>query len=499
MRIHGGPLDGLFFAFTLLFSAPWALAVPPSAFGPTVDVGTPQGGYVGRMRVEPLHGAAGTPFTITAENLPPDEEFQLIWRTATGKWNVTESEYHGREFVPVDYEMARLTSDAAGQLEATFETPEDFGFLHDVVLQQGDRLFTQVGYSIDMSVDISPQSGPVGTPINFEVKGIGYRDLERSWNVLYDNKFTGWASSVTTQGSATFTIPATGNFGNHVVEVLHGQFGAPYRNQEQSPSPDRPRFSNTFTVTPGKAVLPPPVNAQAQTEVRLAPPVGELISHPRFSGVGETVAVSADGLSPGESYALNWTRVIGNRIDGDGWAESATPIAEAVADAGGNVSFEFETPDDLGGTHGLWLDAAGAMKRGTHFVKTTAFPLDVTQGPVGTTFTVHLKGVGWTETSNIMHLVYDNAYVGYACAFNSQGDLTIYMQATGAPGWHFIDLYPGIYKGVNEIPNNFRMPQLTYEADHPGEDLPAYHFAFEVTPDGSVTQLTSTQLDGTRP
>jgi hypothetical protein len=26
------------------------------------------------------------------------------------------------------------------------------------------------------------------------------------------------------------------------------------------------------------------------------------------------------------------------------------------------------------------------------------------------------------------------------------------------------------------------MPQLTYAADHPGEDLPAFRFAFEVTP-----------------
>ncbi len=102
---------------------------------------------------------------------------------------------------------------------------------------------------------------------------------------------------------------------------------------------------------------------------------------------------------------------------------------------------------------------------------------------MGTHFTIHLKGVGWTETSNIMHVVYDNAYIGYACAFNSQGDVMIYLQATGAPGWHFIDLYPGIYKGPAEIPNNYRMPQLTYEADHPGEDLPAFHFAFEVTGD----------------
>jgi hypothetical protein len=56
-------------------------------------------------------------------------------------------------------------------------------------------------------------------------------------------------------------------------------------------------------------------------------------------------------------------------------------------------------------------------------------------------------------------------------------------QASGEPGWHFIDLYPGIYKGKEIRPNNFRMPQLTYAQDHPGEDLPAFHFAFKVTPE----------------
>ena len=96
------------------------------------------------MRVAPLHGIAGDPFTVTAADLPPNQEFQMIWRTAIGRWNVTESEYKGREFVPVDYEMARVRSDAAGRLQATFKTPEDFGFNHDIVLQQGDRLMTQV-------------------------------------------------------------------------------------------------------------------------------------------------------------------------------------------------------------------------------------------------------------------------------------------------------------------------------------------------------------------
>ena len=87
-------------------------------------------------------------------------------------------------------------------------------------------------------------------------------------------------------------------------------------------------------------------------------------------------------------------------------------------------------------------------------------------------------------------MVYDDNYTGYVCAFNSQGDVEIIIKATGAPGWHYIDLYPGIYKGMETRPRNFLIPQLTYDKDHPGEDLPAFHFAFEVTPGSSRASLT---------
>jgi hypothetical protein len=476
--------------FALAFSAQ-ALAAPPSDFGPKVEVGKARDGYVGALDIAPVHGKAGEKFTIKASELPPNQEFQLIWRTVDGHWKVTETEYKGREFVPADYQMAKIKSDAKGSFSATFATPDDFGFDHDIILQQGHRLMTQVSYSVDMTVDYAPKSGPVGTPITFTVKGIGSRSLYNSWELLYDNVFTGWMSAVTTHGDATFTIPATGSVGDHLMQITHGALTFPYQNPEQNPAQGRPRFSFMFKVTPGTPVLPPAPEQQAQKNVRRLPPPGDLISLPQFSGVGEPVKVSSQGLTPGKSYKLNWTRVIGNRMTGQGWEDISIPVAEAKADASGTADFTFKTPDDLGGVHGVWVDTGnGAKKLGTHFIKATALALDVTKGPVGTTFTIHLKGVGWTETANIMHEVYDNAYNGYVCAFNSQGDVRIVMQASGAPGWHFIDLYPGIYKGEEQDKNlyNFRIPQLTYAADHPNEDLPAFHFAFEVTADGTVKQ-----------
>ena len=117
----------------------------------------------------------------------------------------------------------------------------------------------------------------------------------------------------------------------------------------------------------------------------------------------------------------------------------------------------------------------------TLYILANAFPLSVTQGPSGTKTSVHLKGVGWTETEQIYHLVYDNAFAGYACAFQSAGDIEIFLTVSGEPGWHYIDMYPGIYQGTETRPANYKMPQLTALADHPGEPLPIFRWAFFIT------------------
>ncbi len=471
----GAAARGVLFAITLL-----GPAAAPAQLGPEAPLATPQG-FVGRMTVSPEHGPPGTPVRVAVEGLAADTDFQLVWRTVRGAWKVAQAEYHGREYQPAAFELATVRTDASGRLAATFTVPDDFGFLHDVVLQQGERLFIQAGFSVDMSVTLSPPSGPVGTPIKVEVKGIGWRPLESSWMLLYDNNFTGWISAVTTAGSATFTIPASGRPGVHLLEVLHGEFTFPYRNMQQSPEGDRPRFALRFNLTPGAPVLPLPIEEQAQQRVRGLPAAGALAVAPPFAEIGQSLAVSGAGFAPGKRYSLAWTTIIGNRVGGRGWNESSRPVADAVADPSGHVEFHFDVPDDLGGAHALSVENGAANQTGSLWIKPTALPLDVKHGPPGTPFTVHLKGVGWTETANIYTILYDNSYIGYVCAFNSQGDVEIPLLATGDPGWHFIDLYPAIYRGEEQRPRNFLIPQLTYAADHPGEDLPRFRFAFEVT------------------
>ena len=119
--------------------------------------------------------------------------------------------------------MATVRTDATGQFETTFTVPDGFGFIHDVLVINKDGVIqNKAGFEVKMQASISPSSGPVGTPIAIELRGVGWRPLENSWTVLYDNKFTGWMSSVTTDGLARATIPAAGAPGKHIIQIIHG-------------------------------------------------------------------------------------------------------------------------------------------------------------------------------------------------------------------------------------------------------------------------------------
>jgi hypothetical protein len=280
-------------------------------------------------------------------------------------------------------------------------------------------------------------------------------------------------------------IPAAGTPGTHMVTMLHGDFTFPYLNMQQSPEPDRPQFHIPFRVTDGPAVLPPDISTQV-LPVRGTgqPPVGgvALWTDQPAGIVGARTAVKARGLPANTEVEITWSTVVGNRVSGSGWEEQVRTLAKVKTDAGGKPDWTLAIPDDLGGLHTLGAKLGDrVLATGAFTIQPSAQKLSVERGPAGTEVMIQLNGVGWTETANIYHVVYDNAYVGYACGFNSGGNVQIFTRAAGAPGWHFIELYPGIYKGKETRPLNFRVPQLTAAADHPGERLPAFRFAFYVT------------------
>src|SRR5262245_54847766 len=107
-------------AFTLVLDARAQTAPRASALGPEVVMAEPSGGFVGQLRVAPENGPVGTPLTVAGDGFPPEQSFDLVWRTVKGQWKVTIAEYFGREFLPVAYRIATVKSDKTGRIEARF-------------------------------------------------------------------------------------------------------------------------------------------------------------------------------------------------------------------------------------------------------------------------------------------------------------------------------------------------------------------------------------------
>lgn len=468
----------------------FAACQPVSGQGQTQTMASPSPTtvkYIGKFSLSPTHAPIGATVNASGAGFEANTMLELVWQGFSGTWKVSDGNYTGRDFTNDMQPLTEVKTDYNGNFQTTFTVPSGFGFSHNILVEKQNEVQNQSNFNVDMQVSISPTSGPVGTPINIDARGIGWRSLENSWTVIYDNKFTGWMSSVTTDGEAHFFIPAAGAPGKHIIQIIHGSATFPYMNMQQSPQPDRPSWTFEFTITDGAPITPPPAQEQSL-------PMQEGIGKPSTTGpalwtditlgtVGTPVTLYGSGLPAGKQLDLVWFTVRGSRVSGQGWAETSVSLGKVIVGDDGTITFPFKALDDLGGSHRIEVQAGGTKLAETSFTITpSAFAISPSSGPDGTIITIHLKGVGWTETANIYNLVYDNAYVGYACGFNSQGDVTVYLPATGETGWHYIDLYPGIYKG-EEISgtNNFRIPQLTALEDHPGEHLPVFHFAFQVT------------------
>ncbi len=172
------------------------------------------------------------------------------------------------------------------------------------------------------------------------------------------------------------------------------------------------------------------------------------------------------------------------------WTFTTTPLGTATAGADGTLKTNITVPDGLGGWHAVQLVQGGTtMAQVPFFVKrsfASAQPVSDLTLHAGQHFTIHLKGLGWTQLDNTIAVDYDNAYMGYGCGFNSQGDTVLDMVASGEPGTHLIDMYPLLYTQQPSYANTpyGMIPMLSYASDLPGlalgYQLPAMRLAITV-------------------
>ena len=441
----------------------------------------------------------GASAQATVSGLPSGKAVDLTWGTVTGGW-VIEGYYYfrGKKYSETTTSLGKYQVDASGRLSARFIIPEDYGGVHEVIALIDGKPVAQNAINLTQSFSITPTSGPVGTAIELKVAGLGWRTMESTWVVNWDNQELGFVSAASSRGSAVARFRATGPPGNHVVKLYTGWQGLGYLNYEQSPVAALPRPQFTFHTTPGtfaSAALAEPYQPQPIPKAEVQR-VGLQVSLAPSQGPVDTRALlKGEGFNPGAKMRLVWETFAGSRVSGDGFAPQEKEIGAVAADASGRLDATVTIPDDLGGLHGLVLRDGSDLVARVHFaIETSIVGMTPKSGPAGTPVRIHLKGVGWTEYDNIYVATYDNAYMGYACGFNSQGDVVINFTATGEPGPHLIDLYPGIYQGPPTEPQQlYRLPQLTYAEDHPGNKIPALRFMFEITPTRPVRTETSSR------
>jgi len=431
----------------------------------------------------------GAKVRVTADGLPAGETVELKWSTVTGGWVIQNYYYfRGRKYSETSVSLGKFPVSASGHFDATFAIPEDYGGVHDVIATIDGKAVAQNGIEVTQSFEMSPTSGPVGTPIELRVKGFGWRAMENTWVVNWDNRAAGFVTAAGTHGSAVARFRATGPVGDHFLKIYTGWQGQSYLNFTQAPNAYLPRPEFKFRTTPGPSSTPVTYADEYQpyslpaAEVHVAN--GKLSISPTQGPVGSKALLRGEGFPADTTLDLVWQTYVGSRVSGNGFGPQEDSIAKLKVGSDGKIEFTLTIPGDLGGEHGIELrDGEKPLGRAYFAIETTIVSMEPASGPAGTPITIHLKGVGWTEYDNMFAATYDNAYMGYACGFNSQGDVVFTFKAAGEPGTHLIDLFPGIYQGPPTEPQLlYRMPQLTYADDHPGNKIPALHFKFNVTP-----------------
>jgi hypothetical protein len=468
-----------------------------AAFKPAATIGT--------LTTKPDIGLPGTKYTVSGKGLPANKTVSLLWNTANVTWVVDARpdsvDYLGRKADKLNVVVGTATTDASGSFSLTLKAPRDFGGIHDIYAVVDGTQVAKGGFLVARHATLTPRRGPIGTMITLKYTGLGSSLYEGGASAYYDNKYIGAMMANWTRGVATVKFRASGPVGRHTI-VVADAISVNYLNIPQSPIPWALGGSFTFTVTKDAGAPPTridwPANVtptlDARTTMSATGLAASTTATAKLSSAAGTVLskvdVTASGLAPSAPVSLVWSKVVGNRVNCTGtcWSFVSVPLGTGTAAPDGTLTSNVTVPDGLGGWHVVQVLQNGAVKAQVpYFVKRSVVGGGkVMKVKAGHPFTIHLKGVGWTQLDNTIAVDYDNSYVGYGCGFNSNGDVVLNLVATGEPGTHLIDMYPLLYTQQPSYSNTpyGMVPVLTYAQDVPGlalgYQLPAIRMAIQV-------------------
>ncbi len=487
------------------------------------------------LDVTPNLVVIGDAITITGKGMTPNTPVTLTWSTHDATWvadvQPNTVNYMGTSYVKYNVVIATITTDALGGFSYKTKVPSDFGGVHDIYAVNNDVALGHGGVQVARTLKISPESGPIGTPITIQYTGLGPTLYAAGSAVYYDGKYTGSMQARWTRGTATATILATGPVGKHYIQTNEA-ISFSYLNVMQSPVPFANSEMATFKVTKDPGLFRPyikyppkmtPTVSQRTTlgNAGLDPSTkAEMTLSPDSGIVGSKTKIKVTGIPTKGIHTLVWSTVTGNRVNcttGTCWVYNPIPLG-TVDVTDGTVEKEITIPDHLGGYHVVQVKQGDVIEaQQVFYVKESIQPLLDKSGKVltmgvakadlsgsaeafarggqgtptytfkeGEEFTISLKGVGWTQMDNTLAVAYDNSYVGYGCGFNSNGYLVVHLKAMGGVGTHIITMRPLLYTQQPSFANTpyGMVPILTSENDLPGlalgYQIPTFNFAIKI-------------------
>ncbi|MCU4717889.1 hypothetical protein [Halapricum hydrolyticum] len=458
------------------------------------------GSSKGTLALSEQEGYVGDELTLLGRNLSADEQYDLVWHTSDGRWAVIEANrVVGPQYSPRTEPIATVRTDESGEFDETWTIPEDYGGSHKITVENDEGVAARAEFEVRPWFELDRTQTELGEAFVVRGYGIGPSLESNNFQIAWDNQFVGFITGVINRGTATARIRAVGPPGEHVIQVWRNYRGVPFvANNTQSPlgsvggdranawtvevtepdsSPPTMWVDELFEEQPFEAHYPE-LDADTEAELEIAPQCGP---------AGTQAIITGRNFPPNAAVDLKWYQHVGEGIRGLEVTPTVRPgiLPTVTADADGRFQVEFEIPPAEGSTRPILAEVDGRSVAATGFMMQPSIEtFEPTSGPVGTEIEIELSGIGWTAYESAPFFVYDNAPLGYACGTSEDlrsPTVRTVLQATGEPGYHFIDVYPSIFEMEDDEPEFEIRPHLSYLDNHPVRPLPACHMVFEVT------------------
>jgi hypothetical protein len=208
-------------------------------------------------------------------------------------------------------------------------------------------------------------------------------------------------------------------------------------------------FADPTAVTnptiPGAPPLPGPLVDPGKPAAAMK----TMLTKPDVARVGTRMTISATGLAPNADVVLVWMTAnvryvldakvdsvdyIGRKVDKVG-----VSLGKAKTDAVGAFSLSVKAPLDYGGLHDIYAVVDGVQVAKGGFLLERVVTITPKRGPVGTSITVKVVGMGSPTYESVGGVLYDNKYTGAASANMTRGVVSFKLRAAGEVGPHWIE------------------------------------------------------------